>query len=388
MLDLHQVLADIGAVGGEAQRRYQKIADQLATALRQARLSGDDWTAAKTKIDSPPEKASWLVASCSDESPAASCPLPYAAPTNYTAIATDGSQIPLDRHAIAQCYLINVGEIVLHYGGMDRPRLSSQATLFYKDEDIYPKDDRGETIPLSEKMIANRRLLAESAALAALIAENHERHCVALVDDPLIVYIFQGESDKEQDRVIAEFCQMLEAAQGCSTPVAGYVSRPAHRDVVGALRLSLCAEGCEHGLDALCRELVGVTDAQLFSALLTQPGERSPVFGSNSPVIKQYPDAQKISFFYFNTGGEIARVEIPAWVAENPDLLNRVHVLCFDQSAKGQGYPVALSEAHERAVVRGPDREAFFHLLEQSLIRNNIPALQTRKALAKRTRVL
>ncbi|MEO7714979.1 MAG: DNA double-strand break repair nuclease NurA [Capsulimonas sp.] len=388
MLDLHQVLADISAVGGEAQRRYQKVATQMATALRQARLDGEEWSAAKTKIETPSEKASWLVAACGHESPAAAHPLPYIAPTTYTAIATDGSQIPLDRHAIAQCYLINVGEIVLHYGGRDRPRLSSQATLFYKDEDIYPKDDRGETIPLSEKMIANRRLLAESAALAALIAENHERHAIALVDDPLIVYVSQGESDKEQERVIAEFCQMLEAAQTCKTPVAGYVSRPAHRDLVGALRLTLCGDGCAHGLEALCRELVGVTDAQLFSVLLSQPGDRSPVFGSASPTLKQYPEAQKISFFYLNTGGEIARVEIPAWVAENPEMLDRVHVLCFDQSAKGQGYPVALSEAHERAVVRGPDREAFFHLLEQSLIRNNIPALQTRKALAKRTRVL
>jgi len=39
-------------------------------------------------------------------------------------------------------------------------------------------------------------------------------------------------------------------------------------------------------------------------------------------------------------------------------------------------------------VVRGPDRDAFFRLIENAFVRENLPALQTRKALAKRTRVL
>jgi len=101
-----------------------------------------------------------------------------------------------------------------------------------------------------------------------------------------------------------------------------------------------------------------------------------------------YPSEQRIAFFYLNAGSEIARVEVPQWVAEDADLTGRVHRLSFDQARKGQGYPIALAEAHERAIVRGPEREAFFRLVENAFVRENLPALQTRKALSKRTRVL
>lgn len=39
------------------------------------------------------------------------------------------------------------------------------------------------------------------------------------------------------------------------------------------------------------------------------------------------------------------------------------------QVQKGYGYPVALAEAHNQAVVRGSDRARFFGLLEQQLIK-------------------
>ena len=186
---------------------------------------------------------------------------------------------------------------------------------------------------------------------------------------------------------------MLGAGQAAQTPVAGYISRPAHRDVVGAIRLTLCEPGCGHAGDDLCAKLAHLTDAQLFARLLPTPGDRSPVYGSRARSLGLYPPEHRVCFFYLNAGGqngsgEIARVEVPLWVAEDADLTARVHQLCYDQARKGQGYPIALSEAHERAVVRGPERDAFFRLVENAFVREQIPALQTRKALAKRTRVL
>ncbi len=221
-----------------------------------------------------------------------------------------------------------------------------------------------------------------------MIGEHKDRHAVALVDDPLIVWTPQGESEQEQRRVIDGFCEMLQAGQDAGTPVAGYVSRPGHRDVVGALRLTLCEPDCPHDPASPCAQLTHLTDAQVFARLLLQPGDRSPVFGSAARSLDLYPDAQRIAFFYLNAGSEIARIEVPLWVAEDKDLIDRVHALCFDQARKGQGYPIALAEAHERAVVRGPEREAFFRLVENAFVRENLPALQTRKALSKRTRVL
>ena len=387
MLELGQVIGDIQKMGIEARKQGDKIAAQMRTALAQARLSPEAWAATRAQRESLP-KPTWLAADCRDVPPSATIRLPDGTPDVYTALATDGSQIPLDRHAVAPCYLINVGQIALHYGTGERPTLASQATLHYTEEDLYQSEDGGDPVPLSDKIVNNRRLLAESAALAALIETHKGRDAIALVDDPLIVWTPQGESEAEQKRIIDGFCEMLSAGQTYNTPVAGYVSRPAHKDVVGALRLTLCEPGCSHIPKDVCAGLASLTDVQLFSHLLPRPGDRSPVFGSTNPSLKLYPNDQKIAFFYLNAGGEIARVEIPAWVSEDADLTAQVHRLVFDQARKGHGYPIALAEAHERAIVRGPEREAFFRLVENAFVRENLPALQTRKALSKRTRVL
>ncbi len=388
MLELGQVIGDIQKMGGEARRRGDRARVQMASALTQARMDPEAWAATRARRESLP-RPPWLAADCKDVSPSTAHPLPpHGVPENYTALATDGSQIPLDRHAIVPCFLLNVGEIALHYGTGERPRLTSQATLHYREEELFVTEGKGDPIPLSEKIIANRRLLAESAALAALIEAHADRHAVALVDDPLIVWTPQGETEAEQKRIIDGFCLMLAAGQAAQTPVAGYVSRPGHRDVVGALRLTLCEPGCPHEPHHACAALAQLTDAHLFGRLLKTPGDRSPVFGSRARGLDLYPADQRVAFFYLNAGTEIARIEIPLWVAEDADLTARVHALCFDQVRKGQGYPIALAEAHERAIVRGPEREAFFRLVENAFVRENLPALQTRKALSKRTRVV
>jgi hypothetical protein len=60
---------------------------------------------------------------------------------------------------------------------------------------------------------------------------------------------------------------------------------------------------------------------------------------------------------------------MPEWVAQNSSLLNQALSLILAQVNKGFGYPVALAEAHNQAVVRGGDRARFFALLEQQMIR-------------------
>src|SRR5690348_1761179 len=119
MLELSQVLSDITAMGAEARLRFQRVSDELEQALALESLDESDWASVRERAETAP----WPVARLGEDSPFTVYPLPEAAPAVYTAIATDGSQIPLDRHAIAPCYLLNVGEIVLHYGTGERPRL-------------------------------------------------------------------------------------------------------------------------------------------------------------------------------------------------------------------------------------------------------------------------
>jgi NurA-like 5'-3' nuclease len=94
----------------------------------------------------------------------------------------------------------------------------------------------------------------------------------------------------------------------------------------------------------------------------------------------------QVYFFYLRLDDEIARVEIPRWVATDENLLNLVHTLVLDQCQRGQGYPVALSEAHEQAVVTGADRENFWQLVESSLVEEHLPSLTSAKSQSKRMR--
>ena len=89
---------------------------------------------------------------------------------------------------------------------------------------------------------------------------------------------------------------------------------------------------------------------------------------------------------YLRIKDEVARIEVPQWVAVDEDLLTLVHTLVLDQCHRGQGYPVALSEAHEKAVVTGADRENFWHLVESSLVKEHVPSFSSAKSQSKRTR--
>jgi hypothetical protein len=108
-------------------------------------------------------------------------------------------------------------------------------------------------------------------------------------------------------------------------------------------------------------------DTVLWSGLL-QPGQRGTVWQSSARILDWY-GSQRIYFCYVHVGTEIARLEFPSWVAEDSHLLEQALSLTLTQVQKGYGYPIALAEAHNQAVVRGGDRARFFALLEQHLIR-------------------
>ena len=108
-----------------------------------------------------------------------------------------------------------------------------------------------------------------------------------------------------------------------------------------------------------------------FSALLER-GERLGLFGASSGIVKDLRGSG-IDFFYVNAGDEVARVEVPTWTSGDEAALGLAHSLVVDQAQRGRGYPVALMEAHEKAVINGADRRYFTELLEQALYDRDMP---------------
>ena len=121
-----------------------------------------------------------------------------------------------------------------------------------------------------------------------------------------------------------------------------------------------------------------------FPKFFIKPFHRTIVFDSTSKIVKLYPDHLKPAFVYLDVGSEIVRIEMPKWVAEDEKALDFLCGAAIDQARKGQGYPVALAEAHEQAVVKGIDREFFYHLIQKVGIENNRSITMSRKSLKKR----
>jgi hypothetical protein len=184
--------------------------------------------------------------------------------------------------------------------------------------------------------------------------------------------------------------------------VASYISRPRAPEVAGTIRLMLCpdvevAKGrgakCSECSDAAagrtpsCYVCQGLTDAEILADMLGE-GQRGPLFISMSRINVESYGPHLIHFFYTRVGREVARVEIPRWVAENRAAVDLIHTLIYDQCIKGQGYPVALARAHEQAIVRAADRRAFLSIVEGSLLRAELPASDSRKRESKERQAL
>lgn len=392
------------------QNIYQKKVEKALEELKR----WQDWSFLNFKLSQ--SKTSWLTAQDFSEPLTAFTSLP-SKPKQFTVIATDGSQIFPDRHEIAFCYLINISSVVLHYGTGERPLLTSRPTLFYKEEDLY-KEWNQHKVPVDGEMVGILRNLMEFQELARLVAETR-RHVtvsntgiqehsdlrgpedsphphalaspqVALYDGTLIWWHLEATPEDFSTYILKEFLKVLDHFQEWRVPIAGYISYPRSADVIHTLRVGMCPErlvNCDkcpyRDLPELpCEPIQGVTDQVIFSWLL-EPGERSTVFKSTSKILKNY-GPHSIYFFYLNVGSEIARVEIPEWVAKDRDLLTLTHAVIYDQVEKGHGYPVSLAEAHEKAVVRGPDRELFYRMLQDTLVQQNIRIQSSRKSQKKR----
>jgi hypothetical protein len=312
-------------------------------------------------------------------------------PSPITVVATDGSQIDPDRHVEPPFFLLNVGRVAFQYGTTEEPHLDSTPTLQFREPLAARFDAPLDTIP-SELVSALRDERELSQLLdVATTARVPERPLVALADGTLIRWMIRGMDDERlEDELIARYTEHLEGFRDEGLALASYVSRPASTEVVNLLRF------VGGDLDAAPPELAervppaprldGLLDRHVLDAVL-DPGARSAVFGSASHIQGEYPTGTDIAFFYLTVpgpaGGELGRVEVPRWVAEDPALLDRVHATVLRECRKGEGYPLVLSEAHERAVVRGSEREAFFRLMERRLRRAGLDPTGSRKRRSK-----
>ena len=387
-----QVRTMSGSLAGEAGDKQQRQSLALGRYLEESEAH-EQWAQA---ADLSRESAAWLLAR-PVEPLNAIYDLP-ARPLDYALIATDGSQIDVERHGMAACYVINIGRVYLRYGARPAAKLSSRPTLYFRDEDLYLSDGV-RRIPIEGNYLSAKRDIEEGLALAELADEflAGELPSLALQDGTLVRWTLAGAEKIVQDQFLQPYLRYLDAMRERGIPVASYISRPRAPEVAGSIRLMFCpdvdlaqARGarCSEcsdvaaGREPSCSVCQGLTDAEILADLLAE-GQRGPLFTSMSRINVEAYGPHLIHFFYMRVGREIARVEVPRWVAEDRALVDRTHTLVYDQCMKGQGYPVALARAHEQAIVRAADRRAFLGIVEGSLLRAELPASDSRKRESK-----
>lgn len=294
-------------------------------------------------------------------------------PPVHTVIATDGSQIAPNHHEIAYCYLLNVGRVMLHYGQNRQPLLDSLPEVFYRPEDLYISRQWGIR---TEEWMGYRRTASEAIVLAELAgAALMSLPTLAMVDGSLIYWFLEQLPIEARDRILPPILDAWSQLQDFGIPLMGYVSASRSGESLNFLRLQACPHEipdcvsyCPNQLEKTpCQVLEPLRDTALWTMGL-KPGQRSALWRSSARILDLY-GPHSVYFCYVHVGTEIARVEIPGWVAEDSALLDQSLGLMLAQVQKGYGYPVALAEAHNQAVVRGGDRARFFALLEQQMIR-------------------
>ncbi|NCO75303.1 MAG: DNA double-strand break repair nuclease NurA [Cyanobacteria bacterium] len=299
---------------------------------------------------------------------------------NHSVFSADGSQIAPSHHEIAYCYLINIGRIMLHYGQNLHPLLDTLPEIYYKPEDLYVSRKWGIR---TEEWMSYKRTVAEAEVLAEMACTwvnppgaHFNIPNLAMTDGSLIFWFLETIAMEAREQILTPILQAWQQLQEAKIPFVGYISASRSMEAVNFLRLPQCAYEkpncvayCGEEINKTpCQKIEPIRDATLWSSIL-KPRQRSAIFRSNSRILDLYGEEQYIYFCYLHVGTEVARIEFPRWVAQDSALLHQALSITLTQVNKGFGYPVALAEAHNLAVVKGGDRSRFFALLEDQMIR-------------------
>jgi hypothetical protein len=382
---------DMLALGGQIRTMSGAIRDELSAlpsriARARAVLSEEaaDWEYWRDLVEEQSGTAAWLTAQPL-EPPNLVYDLPPC-PRSYVVAASDGSQLDIDRHGIAACYVINIGTAVLQYGPDACFRAQSMPTLGYRDEDLVIHDPQtGRDYPKEGPVLAAQRDVDEGMRLAALAMElPDDRPRLALQDGTLIRWTFSGLDPALRKILMGDYLSYLETMHVLCCPVGSYLSRSRSREVLGLIKLAQVKGNfsrwrCEYP-ERHNDPYRGIEDRMLFAQL--NEGQRSARWGSMSRINVEFYQEHRIQFFYLRVGRELARVEFPAWVADKGHL-DLLHSVVYDQCRRGQGYPNILARAHEQAVIHGDERRQLTALIERLLAQSQVAAERSAKASSK-----
>ncbi len=383
MLDLQKLMGQMQGMSEQLQREAQQLTvklDRAETIFQKATVNQVKHSQAITQ---------WrdrLIFNCAEPiEPLSQTQAIAPITTPHIVLATDGSQIAPSRHEIAYCYLINIGRVAIYYNSGIYPLLDNIPEVFYKTEDLYKARQWGIQ---TEQWMSLKRTVAENVALANLAIETRSQFpkppILAFTDGALVHWEFDDISAEARSQLLPDILTAWDKLKAQKIPLAGYISAPRAAEATNFLRLELCPfeqPDCNTHCSAKpldsapCSQLQPLRDGALWNRLL-KVGECSPLWKSQARILQEYGEHQ-VYFCYLHVGTEIARIEMPAWTALDVEMRSQALQIIFAQVQKGYGYPVALAEAHNQAVVTSSDRRRFFAILEQQMVKSGLRNVTT-----------
>lgn len=268
-------------------------------------------------------------------------------------------------------------------GSGNRPDTLSDSQLFYKDEDIF--NELGLLIPNS--VVNVRRDLAEIEMLANLLPayQQPDIPLITLIDGRLTLRLIDLPA-RQQEFYQKNYLQTLTHLQQSEALLAAYIDRPRSSFVLSLMHLVSLKQNAINEENLRHNPFVGLVDADLFDDL--RPGQRTAVFNQRAKANIAYAKhGHQINFFYLNTSTtpkpNLARVEIPIWIAEDKKKLDILHAALLQQARITGGYPYVLARAHELAVINPSEREALETMLAISLRRHGLTPEVSQKQFNK-----
>lgn len=393
-LEFEQLTTAVAEMAQEVGRRRGRQDVELKKGLELLHEYAQEWELINTRLERAvaraDEKFYRAARPLHHELPLDRGIAPQAPPQRATIIATDGSQIVPDRHAPFLYYLINVGAITYYHGSGRSPEVATFPKLAYPRSSDADVDD---AFNVSSNLVSMRRDLAEITTLAEKMEEATEEPgpTLGIVDQRLLYWPIGEGSRLESDRIALQWQTKMSDIRDKGGWLTGFIDRPGKRSVLTMLH-TLDLENSGREVSDLYRGdsglFAGLTDTHLFDHVL-DPGERSVIFVDisqhNNSFAGRDPN-NEVCFFYLKTGageGQLARVDIPMWVARDKEALNQVHALLIDQCRIIGAYPYVITRADEIAVVGRRDQEELENRIALQLAGQDIHPAATGKQLAK-----
>lgn len=390
-LEFEQITADVAKMVQRASQMQRQQEAQLDAVLRRLNDHADDWEAIDVALERALAKADpkffRAARPLRRHTPLNQGRTPGPCPPRATIVAGDGSQIVPDRHAPFLYYLTNVGVIIYHHGSGEPPEIFTRPNLDYPGSEARAEEDSFE---VSSALVSLRRDRAEIETLADTAWERRDaaRPFLAISDQRLLYWPVGSFPGKESQRVVEAWQDAMTKIRDSGGWLAGYIDRPGKRSVLNMLR-TLDIDAPDFDITRLNHAPSdGLTDTDLYSKVL-QPGERSPVFvdiSQHNSAFREREPLNEICFFYLKTGGDVgqlARVDIPMWVAQDAAAVTAVHALLYDQCQILGQYPYVITRADEIAVVSHREQEELENRIALGLQSQGIDVYTTAKQLHK-----